>query len=839
MDDFDLRLWPGYLATRNLESEQALIDQVAIDTRRINSPNSLFVALKGNKDDGHNHLEAAKAAGAKYALISDDCPVVAIPGLILLRVPNPLKALQEIAMTYRQQLPTKILGITGSFGKTMVKDLLYSLLKTEKQTAASPESFNSQIGVALSLLSIRKKDEIAIIEAAISEKEEMNHLSEMIRPDFSLLTPIGNKHLATLQNLSILSEEVWKLVKATNQNGWALIPNEKDNYNPFVETLKAPCFYWDVPQVDFPHAEFVEHSNRSLYQIKFPDQSTFQGKISLGHSYFLNLINMSIKAAWLLGVSSKHICKTLQHYQPEPSRTEIWKSNLGTTFVNDIYCADPQSIDHSMSFFEFAEQNQIRIFVFGGMRGQTPYSAICYKRIGQTLAKANIRYLYLIDKKPYHSLVDEMLLHSPKTEILAFESYEEAFPYLKAHFKANDFVIFKGESKIPLEVITTNFNESRPNNQCQINLVAIQNNLTLIRKKLPKETRLMVIVKALAYGTDDIRMAKFLQTCGIDILGVSYVDEAVALKQSGVKQNIFAINVAPYETSKVAKWNIEVGVSDISIIKALAEEANKQNRHIKVHLHINTGMGRFGCRPEEALNLAETIISFPSLELEGVMTHFACADDPNEDTFTLNQVKIFDEIIADLAAHGINPKWKHAANSSGSLRFSLPQYNMVRVGLAAYGLYGSEAVKESLNLRLALSLTSHIVAINECNEGETVGYGRRYSVKKERQKIAILPIGYFDGLHRHYSEKAYVLIQGQKAPMVGNICMDYMMIDVTDIPQVAVGDKVLIFGEDEYGFYLSPEELANHGDSIIHELITCLGPRIARVFIYEESDRMR
>jgi alanine racemase/UDP-N-acetylmuramoyl-tripeptide--D-alanyl-D-alanine ligase len=250
-------------------------------------------------------------------------------------------------------------------------------------------------------------------------------------------------------------------------------------------------------------------------------------------------------------------------------------------------------------------------------------------------------------------------------------------------------------------------------------------------------------------------------------------------------------------------------------------------------------MGRFGCRPEEAFELASEICHSSSLELEGIMTHFACADDPKEDPFTQEQVEKFDRVIDTLKKQGISAKWVHAANSSGALRFHLPQYNMVRLGLAVYGLYVSEAAKKALDLRLAISLHSRIVGINICKEGETISYGRRYRVTREMQKIAVLPIGYFDGIHRNYSGKGDVLVHGQKAPMVGNICMDNLMVDVTDIPQVAVGDKVLIFGEDEFGNYLSPEELATSGDSIVHELITCLGPRIPRIFVYEEGKQIR
>jgi len=410
---------------------------------------------------------------------------------------------------------------------------------------------------------------------------------------------------------------------------------------------------------------------------------------------------------------------------------------------------------------------------------------------------------------------------------------------MRARLKQDDVVLIKGERKESLDTITETFNDSLCNNQCIINLAAIKSNIDTLRNKLPAETRIMIMVKALAYGTDDIRISKFLESCSVDILGVSYVDEGVALKRAGVNQNIFVINAAIYEANKVVKWGLEVGISDKLLLEAVACEAAKLNKCIKIHLHVNTGMGRFGCRPEEALSLAKWIIDCPFLKLVGIMTHFACADNPNDDGFTLNQASIFNTLIAELDSHGISIPWKHAANSSAAMRFEFPEYNMVRIGLAVFGLYSSEATKKAMELRLALSLISRIVGINDCKEGETISYGRTYRVERDQQRIAVLPIGYFDGLHRTYSGKSHVIIRGQKAPMVGKICMDYMMVDVTDIPNAIVGDTVLIFGEDEYGYYLSPEDLALKGESIVYELVTCLGPRIQRIFVHEEAHHLR
>ncbi len=841
MDAFDLRIWNGFNQAGGSLSEPAIVDQMTIDSRRIASSHSLFIALKGENLDGHDYVCQAAHAGAKYAVVSEQwIPPSDLNGLTLLRVKNPLKAFQELARTYRLQLPVKIIGITGSFGKTMVKDLLLTLLATEKKTAASPESFNSQIGVPLSLLTIRKEHEIAIIEAAISQKQEMETLADLIKPDYTILTPLGKKHLATLQDISTLTQETLKLIWATQSKGWSLLPAEVHSQLSQSPPL-FPIYFWDEACQKLPHATSFQTDLTipAHYQLSFPDQSIYQGRMSAAYTYYLNLINMSSKAAWLSGISATNIQQVFQTYQPEPTRTEIWKVPTGATFINDTYCSDPQSVDLALKHFDYATDNQRKVFVFGGMRGEFSHENNDYRRIGKTLAKAHLRHLLLFGNKPFKPLIEEMEKSSSETEILAFESEKEVLDHLQNHIHPQDLILLKGEKKFPLDQLTETFNESQNHNQCMINLAAIKNNLDMIQAKLPAQTRIMVMVKALAYGTDDVRMAKFLASYGINILGVSYVDEGVCLKRAGISQSIFSISAAIYEVAKVVKWDLEVGVSDRDFVLALGEEAKKQKKQIKVHLHINTGMGRFGCRQEEALDLAKTILCQPYLILEGIMTHFACADDPQEDAFTREQIRIFDSTIATLKNHGITAPWTHAANSSGTIRFSLPQYNMVRIGLAAYGLYVSESAKASLDLRLALSLTSRIVGINVCKQGETVSYGRRYRVEQEAQKIAVLPIGYFDGLHRNYSGKAHVLVRGKKAPMIGNICMDYMMVDVTDIPDIAIGDKVLIFGEDEFGQYLSPEELASSGDSIVHELITCLGPRIQRIFVYEEGRQIR
>jgi len=841
MDCFDLRLWPGFNGDPH---SPAHIDQITLDSRRIDSPNALFVALPGALEDGHHFVSHAAHAGAKYAIVKNDwqSPAALPPHITLLRVKDPLKAFQQIAKTYRKQKKALVIGITGSYGKTMVKDMLHALLNTTKCTVASPESFNSQIGVALSLLTITDRHEIAIIEAGISQKNEMDILADMIAPDYCIVTPIGKKHVATLGDLHTIISEKLKLAIHPSAKEWVMIPRNA-LLQPYLKQLSQPCVFWNEKNDHLPHASGVmaDHSCIMPYTVDFPNGSSYEGRATSGFYYCLDLLNITIKAAWMLGVSSDAMIRVLKEYASEPMRTEIWKSSTGSTFINDTYCSDPQSVDQALKYLQHSISGARNVLIFGGIRSNNQHVKNDYKRIGQAIARSQIRLLILTGKHAFSSLINEVRTHSSHTEIVHCEDYRKALHYLQGCIKPDDTVLIKGDSKQPLDSLIEIFNDSICSNHCFINLAAIQSNIGTLKSKLAKDCRIMVMVKALAYGTDDVRMAKFLKTYGIDLLGVSYVDEGVALRRAGVGfgQEIFVINAALYEVVKIVKWDLAVGVSDKEFIRKLNGEALKQNKKVKVHLHVDTGMSRFGCRSEQALELGRIIKESSHLEFDGVMTHFACADNPQEDEFTMNQVRCFDAVIEKLEAEGIAVQWKHACNSSAVARFDFSQYNMVRVGLAIYGLYPSEAVRESMDLRLALSLTSRIVGINVCKAGETISYGRSYKVIREEQKIAVLPIGYFDGLHRNYSDKGYVIIRGQKAPMVGKICMDFMMVDITDIPNAAIGDAVLIFGEDEYGNYLSPEDLATSGDSIVYELITCLGPRIQRIFIHEEAHHLR
>jgi len=826
MEPFDLSAWT---------KAPCIIDQVTIDSRRIHSKNSLFIALTGAHYDGHDFVRAAFRQGANCCIVRHDFFLESVPqDKFLIRVDDPLRALQQIAAEYRRQMPAQVIAITGSFGKTMLKDLLFTLLESEFNTFASPESFNSQIGVALSLLKIKRTHRIAIIEAGISQAGEMAHLAKMIQPDFAILTNLAPSLL--LHPTQILAREKMQLLNATTGDDWVLLPF----YAKEWLEREGRAHFWDQDQEILPK---VFCGGESRYCVDFPNAQGLTGALSEGH-YVLDLIKMGVKAAHLVGVSSQGIAKGLERSKLEPMRIEVFKSQQGTTFINDTYTADPMSCDialRQMELLEDAENKSAgkKIFLFGGLRCPSEPLECDMARLAHAIAKHKINLVVVSQPESAALLVSHLSLASPHTELVVCKDTKSAIEATKRHMGPLDVVLIKGAHKIPLQELIRTVEESPPNNQVIINLAVIQSNIDEIRARLRKDTRIMVMVKALAYGTDDVRIAKFLKSCGIDILGVSYVDEGVQMRQAGVKQHIFVLNAAEYEAAKAVTWDLEVGVSEPKLIQELQEQARAQNKKIRVHLHLDTGMSRLGCRQEQVVALAQMINGCPNLLFEGIFTHFACAEDPQEDAFTLQQAALLQQAIDTVEQAGYSPRWRHACNSSATLRFGFSQFNMVRLGLAAYGLHSSCACKEAVTLRPAISLLSRIVGINDLKRGDTVSYGRTYTIDRDEARLAVLPIGYFDGLHRNYSGKGYVRIHGKKAVMVGAICMDYMMVDISEIPEAKIGDQVLIFGEDDNGDYISPVELATRGGSIVHELMTCLGPRIRRFFIYDESLRPR
>ena len=364
-------------------------------------------------------------------------------------------------------------------------------------------------------------------------------------------------------------------------------------------------------------------------------------------------------------------------------------------------------------------------------------------------------------------------------------------------------------------------------NHLNISRKQVKHNLQALRSWRKSPAEMLVIVKADGYGMGAVELAHMAQEEGCAFVGVAYLDEALHLREHGIHCDILVLNSVPDHLELLVKSNFHVVISSLEKAEDLARFGKIHQKVAKVHLQVNTGMGRFGCQPEEALSIAKKLWENPWISLEGITTHLSMADLDTQMDFTDNQIASFHTVVQNLKQNQIHPRWVHAANSAGHLYYDLSFCNLIRLGIACYGFIPAP---KKLNIAPAISLESQIICITALPSGSPVGYGGHFVTKRELSRIAIVSLGYHDGLHRNYRE-AEVLVNGKKAPIVGNICMDNMMVDVSDHPNVNMGDPVLIFGKDSCGNYLCPMEFAKKSKTIPHELMATIGPRVKRNWI--------
>jgi alanine racemase len=789
MDPIDISSWP---LIEKWAKNPMIVDQVVIDSRQITTKNALFVALKGRRVDGHEFIDDAFDRGAKYCIVGENTTYKSSKG-ILIKVESPLRAMQNLAHFYRKRKKAFMIAITGSRGKTMCKDLLHHFLKQSSTVYATKESFNSQIGVALSLLEIKDDHEIAIIEAGVSKKGEMHHLAQIIEPDLTILTSL-KESASSLESVEDIVSEKSLLLHKTPSQSFIIGPKAlKDLY------FKAQFIAFDESLDDLPHAEKIDsYDLKDLqYKLHFPDLSCFNLTWKAPFPDALSLINAGIKTAFLLKKKKEEILQGLNSYKPQLMQVEIGVTAQGVTFINHTYGKTADSIRNALE--------KLDIYAHG-----RKFMLLGCKVPADTVYKEKI-------KKAYSNESFEQILFFTE------DNLKETFSDLNPLLKRGDTLLVQSETKIALENLLEYLGQSKEGNRLTVNLSNVFYNI----QKLKGNSKVMAMVKANAYGTDSTLLSKYLYSCGVTLIGVAHPDEAITLKKNGIKQDIFVIHAGLDEINKIVDYDLEVAISSQEMVECLALVAEKKKKKIKVHLHIDTGMNRLGCRENQVLAIAKFISNSSSLIFEGVMTHFACADTLDENPFTFQQIERFKKSLTLLKDSNLYPKYIHASNSSAAMRQLLPDGNLVRIGL---GMYGISEIGEQ-KLLDAITLTSKIVGINICMKGDTISYGRSFTVQRDLSKIAIVPLGYFDGLHRNFSGKSSFIVRGKKAPMVGTICMDFMMIDVTDIDEVKVGDGVLIFGKDAFGHENRIEDFANDVGTCTHELITCLGPRIQRLFI--------
>ena len=758
------------------------------DSRSLSFPeSSLFFAIRTGKGDGHAYIKDLYDRGVR-AFVVEDVPEGDYADANFLLVPNTLQALQRLAERHRDSFSIPIFGITGSNGKTIVKEWLYQMLSPDYTVTRSPRSYNSQVGVPLSVWGLWEKSQVGIFEAAISQPGEMEALQRIIQPTLGIFTCLGVAHQENFESMEQKCLEKLRLFKDAE----ALI-------YPGDDKVVEKC----VRQVNLKAKLIPWHSTGNAIE---DDKAICK------------------VVCQYMGMSDDVIEERLQKLEPVAMRLEVKSGIRGCTLINDSYNSDLNSLDIALHFMNRRPEREgkSKTLILSDIQQTGVPPMMFYTHLSQMLEQQGVEQLVAIGP-----VISE---HSHCFENLQAKCYffSDTQSFLQSNLLGSlrdQLILIKGARSFCFEQITDMLEQKVHETILEVNLSAIAQNLDYYRSFLKPETKMVCMVKADAYGAGAVEVAKILQDHRVDYLAVAVADEGVALRNAGITSNIMIMNPEMSTFRTLFQYNLEPEVYSFRLLDALVHAAKKECiTNFPIHIKLDTGMHRMGFDPiKDMPELIDRLKQQNAVIPRSVFSHFVGSDSDDFDTFSAKQYDLFlkgSDQLCKAFPHGI---LRHMCNSAGIEHFPERQMEMVRLGL---GLYGINSRNNKL-INNVCTLRTTILQIHDVPAGDSVGYSRRTFVERD-SRIASIPIGYADGLDRLLGRgNGYCLVNGQKARYVGNICMDVCMIDVTDIP-CQEGDSVLIFGEE-----LSPSVLADIIDTIPYEILTGISPRVKRVYYQE------
>jgi alanine racemase len=817
---------------------------ILTDSRALAAPDSLFVALSGPRFDGHSFIPQLAARAPIAALVRAGAvipPDAALLGVV--EVSDTLAALQSLAAAHRAALRGPVIGVTGSNGKTIVKDMLAAILSRSLTLFRSPASYNSQLGVALSLLELRPEHQLAIIEAGISEPGEMDRLEAMIRPDLGVVTTIGAAHAAGLGDLDTTAREKLKLFRGLNdlhdagdRTGWLVYPGA----DPTLARHALPgrlLPFWLLPDaIQAPDLAGVigyaveERPGATSFSLRLPDGAA--ARVTLRAPGLHNISNAlaACAAAWTQGATLDHMIDALLAYEPTPMRLDVHTTPQGITLINDAYTSDPASARAALATLVQQGGAGRKVAILGDMLDLGARAQIEHAALGDVVASLRLDALVCVGALAHTigsaaqqaGMRPESILYVPSTEALHDALSRVLLP--------GDTVLLKASRALGLERAAERLLESVGPTRLYVDLDAIRANFHAMRRHVGRAVLAMPVVKSFAYGNDATRVSLALVQEGADWLAVAYPDEAIPLRRLGLKVPILVLNTLAQEADKIVKYDLTALVYSREVAAALERQATIADTTVSLHVKIDTGMHRVGVRPDDAVAFFEWLSERPRLRVGGVMTHLASADEAHQDGFSHKQLERFDATLAALRAAALCPPLIHAANTSATWRLPHARYGLVRMGLGLYGIDPSPDVASDVHdTQLAMRFVTQIIHTQLVEAGETVGYGRSWVAQTPR-RIATIAAGYNDGFPRFMSNGGEVLIRGRRCPVVGKVCMDVSMVDVTDLDGASVGDEVVLFGP-QGDQLITVDELAARGHTISYELLCNISPRVRRIFV--------
>ena len=800
--------------------EKRSFSEILTDSRRLFVPvKSLFIALKGERHDGENYVADLYERGVRMFICRRDFDVARFPAASFALVDDTLQSLQQLAAAHREAMPARVLAICGSNGKTIVKEWLSQLVADDMRSVRSPRSYNSQVGVPLSILKIEQETELAIIEAGISKPGEMPRLESVIRPDDVIVTNIGLAHQENFASLQSKLRE--KITLATRAKRVFFCADQPD----VAAAIKEVC----------PSAELISwgHGNDAKYVVSHTvDDSglhitvTVNGESSTFSSCRLtdpmsaeNITNALIYALEI-GIAPARLAERMQSLESVGMRLEQKEGHNGCSIIDDAYNADITSLEVAldMLYVMGGRKSLSRTLILSDLQQTGLPDAMLYFRVERLLEEKRVDRLIGIGQR-----ISANMAGRPNSAF--FESTDDFLRRMSTADFHNEAILLKGQRSFGFERITTMLECLRNRTVMEVNLSALAHNISYFRHFLRPETKLLAMVKAYSYGTGSFEIAKLMQQQGVDYLGVAFADEGYDLRAAGITLPIAVMNPEVHSFDLMLKHDLEPQIYGFDELVAYSEAVSRAGLDAApVHVKFNTGMNRSGFNPSEANDVAAKIKSLGNLQVVSAFSHLVESEDPTKDEATIGQIRMFEE-ATDALANALGYKFiRHILNSAGIERFPDHQMEMVRLGI---GLYGVSAI-DNARLENVATLKSYISLVRTAKAGETVGYNRRTTLNRD-SKIAIVPIGYADGVDRRLSNGVgQVLINGKLAPIAGNVCMDIIMVDVTDVPDVKAGDVVELFG-DSHPVWKMSDKIG----TIPYEVLTGVGRRVKRVYFVE------
>ena len=796
------------------QNETAIVDSISIDSRSLqNDENTLFFALYGPNHDGHLFIEELIAKGVSHFVVKKIPEGLELKAKFLI-VEDTLDALQKFAAYYRSQFDFPIIGITGSNGKTIIKEWLNFLLSPDYNIIRSPKSYNSQVGVPLSILGINEKHNLGIFEAGISQMHEMDKLQKIIQPTIGILSNIGSAHDEGFSSVAEKIKEKLKLFISVN----VLILNKNKTICAFINP-KIKQFSWcsddksadvfitkkNIGEVTELHVTYREDT--------FPITIPFQDQASIENAIHCMMVML------YFGYNHKVIQARMALLYPVEMRLKVKNGIYNCTLIDDSYSSDFQSLKIALDFLENQKQHKKKTLILSdifqsGLGNEELYSLVSQLiisnkinrviGIGETITQYKNKFINCITFKNVSDFTN------------AFE---------KLNFE-NETILIKGARNFHFEEIVSMLEEKTHETVLEINLNAISHNLTFYKSKLDPKTKMMVMVKAFGYGNGGFEIAKLLEHHKVDYLGVAFADEGISLKNAGIRVPIMVLNPETTSFTAIIQHHLEPEIYSVKGLKAFLKIAEqKKLKHFPIHIKIDTGMHRLGFEEDNLEDLIQILKGNETVQIKSILSHMATSDDLNHDAFSKSQIALFEKLSTKIQTELNIKPIRHILNTSGITNYPEAQYDMVRLGIGLYGISNDE--EEQKELENVGTLKSVISQIRTIDKGESVGYGRRF-IADRSTKVATIPIGYADGIRRSWGNGVgYVTINGKQAKIIGSICMDMLMVDVTDI-DCKEGNTVIVFGENP-----TVPFMAKQLNTIPYEILTSISQRVKRVFFRE------